>query len=152
MMLWDCFKYKIWNIKIWNKKETKTARRWWQVTCCVQNRFWNRFYVWIRTLKFATIKWQMRCFTAIYNSFTFWNLSGICKLYFLPTVTLMLWIWTSAVKRLTAINRIQNKSFCLHNIWVFCVYLWCILSRGEESHDKLRSNNCPGGWIYWYAK
>ncbi len=30
---------------------------------------------------------------------------------------------TSAVKRLIAINRIQNKSFCLHNI---CVYLLCL--------------------------
>ncbi len=25
-----------------------------------------------------------------------------------------------------AINRIQNKSFCLHNICVYCVYLLCI--------------------------
>ncbi len=25
-----------------------------------------------------------------------------------------------------AINRIQNKSFCLHNMCVFCVYLLCI--------------------------
>ncbi len=24
------------------------------------------------------------------------------------------------------INRIQNKSICLHNIWVYCVYLLCI--------------------------
>ncbi len=30
---------------------------------------------------------------------------------------------TSAVKRLIAINHIQNKSFCLHNI---CVCILCI--------------------------
>ncbi len=29
----------------------------------------------------------------------------------------------SAVKRLITINRIQNKSFCLHNICVYGVYL-----------------------------
>ncbi len=34
----------------------------------------------------------------------------------------------SAVKRLIVINRIQNKSFCLHNICVcvYCVYVLCI--------------------------
>ncbi len=32
----------------------------------------------------------------------------------------------SAVKRLIVINLIQNKSFCLHNICVYCVYLLCI--------------------------
>ncbi len=32
-------------------------------------------------------------------------------------------IYISAVKQLTAINRIQNKKNCLHNIYVFCVYL-----------------------------
>ncbi len=32
----------------------------------------------------------------------------------------------NAVKRLIAINHIQNKSFCLHNICVCCVYLLCI--------------------------
>ncbi len=31
----------------------------------------------------------------------------------------------SAVKWLIVINRIQNKSFCLHNMCVYCVYL-CI--------------------------
>ncbi len=32
-----------------------------------------------------------------------------------------------------------------------CVYIYicvCILSRGEESHDKDRSNNGPGWWVY----
>ncbi len=37
----------------------------------------------------------------------------------------MLYINFSAVKRLIAINRIQNKSFCLH-LYVYCVYLLCI--------------------------
>ncbi len=32
----------------------------------------------------------------------------------------------SAVKRLIAINRIQNKRFCLHNIYVYFVFLLCI--------------------------
>ncbi len=33
-------------------------------------------------------------------------------------------------------------------MYVYCVYLLCILSRGEESHDKDRSNKCPeGGFI-----
>ncbi len=38
------------------------------------------------------------------------------------------WIWKvfSAVKWLIAINRIQNKCFCLHNMCVYCVYLLCI--------------------------
>ncbi len=35
-------------------------------------------------------------------------------------------MYISAVKRLIAINRIQNKSFCLHNICAYCVYLLCI--------------------------
>ncbi len=33
--------------------------------------------------------------------------------------------WNRVVKRLIAINRIQNKRFCLH-ICVYCVYLLCI--------------------------
>ncbi len=32
-------------------------------------------------------------------------------------------LYISAVKWLIAINRIQNKSFCAHNICVYCVYL-----------------------------
>ncbi len=31
---------------------------------------------------------------------------------------------TSAVKRLIAINRIQNKSVCLHNRCVYTVYIF----------------------------
>ncbi len=32
----------------------------------------------------------------------------------------------SAVKRLIVINRIQNKSFCLHNICVCTVYIYYV--------------------------
>ncbi len=35
-------------------------------------------------------------------------------------------ILNSAVKRLIAINRIQNKSFCLHNICVCSVYIYYV--------------------------
>ncbi len=35
-------------------------------------------------------------------------------------------IKSSAVKQLIAINHIQNKRFCLHNICVYYVYLLCI--------------------------
>ncbi len=41
----------------------------------------------------------------------------------------LLWCFyqlSSAVKRLIVINRIQNKSFCLHNMSVYCAYLLCI--------------------------
>ncbi len=31
---------------------------------------------------------------------------------------------SSAVKRLIVINRIQNKGFCLHNMCVYCVYIY----------------------------
>ncbi len=36
------------------------------------------------------------------------------------------YVTNSAVKRLIAINRIQNKSFCLHNIWVFTVFIYYV--------------------------
>ncbi len=36
----------------------------------------------------------------------------------------MCYLSTSAVKRLIAINRIQNKSFCLHNICVCTVDIY----------------------------
>ncbi len=35
-------------------------------------------------------------------------------------------IFISVVKPLIAINRIQNKSFCSHNMYVYCVYLLCL--------------------------
>ncbi len=34
--------------------------------------------------------------------------------------------YINAVKQLIAINRIQNKYFCLHNMNVYGVYLLCI--------------------------
>ncbi len=36
------------------------------------------------------------------------------------------YIYTSAVKRLIAINLIQNKSFCLHNTCVYTVYIYYV--------------------------
>ncbi len=35
-------------------------------------------------------------------------------------------VFNSAVKRLIAINRIQNKRFCLHNISVCTVYIYYV--------------------------
>ncbi len=35
-------------------------------------------------------------------------------------------LYISAVKQLIAINRIQNKSFCLHNICVCTVYIYYV--------------------------
>ncbi len=37
---------------------------------------------------------------------------------------ILIYIYISAVKRLIVINRIQNKSFCLHNIWVCTVHIY----------------------------
>ncbi len=34
------------------------------------------------------------------------------------------------------INRIQNKSFCLHNIGVYCAYLWCIYKYTQYTFQK----------------
>ncbi len=41
-------------------------------------------------------------------------------------ITEINYILISAVKWLIAINRIQNKSFCLHNIWVCTVYIYYV--------------------------
>ncbi len=41
-------------------------------------------------------------------------------------LVLFIHLFFSAVKRLITINRIQNKSFCLHNICVLCVHLLCM--------------------------
>ncbi len=35
-------------------------------------------------------------------------------------------VWISAVKWLIVINRIQNKSLCLHNICVCTVYIYYV--------------------------
>ncbi len=35
-----------------------------------------------------------------------------------------IYIYISAVKQLIAINHIQNKSFCLHNMCVYTVYIY----------------------------
>ncbi len=42
----------------------------------------------------------------------------LCELY--------IYIYISAVKQLIVINRIQNKSFHLHNIWVCTVYIYYV--------------------------
>ncbi len=41
-------------------------------------------------------------------------------------ITEINYILISAVKWLIVINRIQNKSFCLHNIWVCTVYIYYV--------------------------
>ncbi len=41
-------------------------------------------------------------------------------------VCLIIEVIFSAVKQLIAINRIQNKSFCLHNIYVCSVYIYYV--------------------------
>ncbi len=43
--------------------------------------------------------------------------------YYLSFIVL---VFSSVVKRLIAINRIQNKSFCLHNICVCTVYIYYV--------------------------
>ncbi len=50
-----------------------------------------------------------------------------CWNYFFGKPLIFLtFIYFSAVKRLIAINRIQNKSFCLHNIRVCTVYIYYV--------------------------
>ncbi len=41
-------------------------------------------------------------------------------------VCLIIEVIFSAVKQLIAINRIQNKSFCLHNIYACSVYIYYV--------------------------
>ncbi len=41
---------------------------------------------------------------------------------------LLLLLLFSDVKRLIAINHIQNKSFCLHNICVYTVYVYVYIN------------------------
>ncbi len=42
-------------------------------------------------------------------------------------------VTTSAVKLLIVINRIQNKSFCLHNICVCTVYIYYVYTNTHTS-------------------
>ncbi len=68
------------------------------------------------------------------------NINNICIVFYSRSTTIIVqnlilsskfYIWfdsikyvlCSAVKRLIVINRIQNKSFCLHKICVYCAYL-----------------------------
>ncbi len=41
-------------------------------------------------------------------------------------IYIYIYIYISAVKWLIVINRIQNKSFCLHNICVCTVYIYYV--------------------------
>ncbi len=50
----------------------------------------------------------------------------ILKIIAIPLISSSWNIFTSAVKRLITINHIQNKSFCLHNIWVCTVYIYYV--------------------------
>ncbi len=47
---------------------------------------------------------------------------------FVPWLNLYIYIYIyiSGVKQLIMINHIQNKSFCLHNIWVLCIFIMYI--------------------------
>ncbi len=41
-------------------------------------------------------------------------------------IYMYVYVYISAGQQLIAINHIQNKSFCVHNMCVYCVYLLCI--------------------------
>ncbi len=47
---------------------------------------------------------------------------------------MVLYIKISAVKQLIAINRIQNKSFCLDNISVYTVYIYYVYINTNTMH------------------
>ncbi len=48
--------------------------------------------------------------------------------------TITVYVIISAVKRLIVINHIQNKSFCLHNIWVYTVYIYLFIYKYKHMH------------------
>ncbi len=54
----------------------------------------------------------------------------------------LIYIYISDVKWLIVINRIQNKSFCLHNIWVYCVYLLCVYIKAHTHGIYLKIFTC----------
>ncbi len=41
-------------------------------------------------------------------------------------ILILIYIYISTAKRLIAINHIQNKSFCLHNMCVLCIFIMYI--------------------------
>ncbi len=62
---------------------------------------------------------------SIYITFTvlFKSFGSEIHIYY---IYIRIYIYISAVKRLIAINRIQNKSFCLHNIYVCTFYIYYV--------------------------
>ncbi len=55
------------------------------------------------------------------------SVSLVIQVIVLPLSSLnILYIYISAVKRLIAINRIQNKRFCLHNVCECAVYIYYV--------------------------
>ncbi len=56
------------------------------------------------------------------------------------------YIVTSAVKK---INHIQNKSFCLHNIWVWAVYIYFAYIN-THTHIYIFQKNMLCLYIYIY--
>ncbi len=57
---------------------------------------------------------------------TFSSLRNLLSLKYKKKLFSRNYIKISVVKRLIAINRIQNKSFCLHNICVYTVYIYYV--------------------------
>ncbi len=49
---------------------------------------------------------------------------------------------------LKLVNRIQNKSFCLHNIYVCCVYLLCIYNTHTHAFIYLNMLCLYSKYIY----
>ncbi len=49
-------------------------------------------------------------------------------------------VYISAVKRLIAINHIQNKSFCLHNICLYTVYMYYVYIKTNTCMHIFKKN------------
>ncbi len=69
--------------------------------------------------------------TGLSHLFKWENLHNwwLTKYFFAPlymSVCVYIYIYISDVKLLIAINRIQNKSFCLHNICMCAVYIYYV--------------------------
>ncbi len=67
----------------------------------------------------------------MYTLYQFHFLNGISEINQLFDDILIIWPapvynYISAVKLLITINHIKNISFCLHNICVYCVYIYYV--------------------------
>ncbi len=64
-------------------------------------------------------------FTIVYFIYVFLLLTSVCVCVCVCVcpISLSLYIY---YKQLIAINRIQNKGFCFHNICVFTVYIYYV--------------------------